>query len=760
MAGGGRRKASTLGLAGVLAWLWILALPAAVQPLGVDASLAAERVSGFPTAARAATRTCQPTWSSVQGPVAQAGELTAVDGSSARDIWAIGDNGARSSLLEHYDGSAWTLTWGDGGGNTTILGLFALSPNSVWAVGQVAYTSTNYKANAVEPDVEYYDGTGWSTQEDGPYVPGEYGGLDSVTAVSAHDAWAVGMPGDGVLVQHYDGTAWRNVAAPDGPGIGYLNYLDSVASVSAKDVWAVGAYTPAHSGSSPKTLVEHFNGRAWSVMRSPDAAGGWGELKALAVVSAADVWAVGDNASYPEHALVEHFNGARWTVVRVPAPATAVEAGLTSITAVSAHSIWAIGGDLVEHYDGRRWSVLALPPAATRGQLNGVWSSSARNVWTVGKDAVTHTLVDHYDGSRWSRVPSPNADVGAGSLDSVAAISDHNLWAVGNSNFAPALIEHYNGASWSMVRGPALGRLDGLAAVSPTNLWAVGADDRWHTLVEHYSGTRWSVVPSPNGGGLNSVAAVSARNLWAVGSSDDILHSPPAIEHYDGMRWSLVRSPPIPIRKPFSISLNSVAVVSKSDVWAVGAYDELARSGVRTHTLAERFNGHRWSIVRIPDAALGQGELTSVVALSPNDVWAAGNTVQSADPNVDSSDALVEHYNGRAWSVVKTPTLPQSYSGAFSSLAAVSADNVWAAGTSVDYSPTPLVQAPLIEHYDGKRWKVSQLFDQTDGADQVNSIAAVDAHDLWAVGSDRAAGAPFLETYAGFGCHSAESVIN
>ena len=66
------------------------------------------------------------------------------------------------------------------------------------------------------------------------------GSLYSVAAVSANDVWAVGYNanavGVGTVIEHWNGTAWSIVPGP----VADYNYLSGVAAVSANDVWAVG----------------------------------------------------------------------------------------------------------------------------------------------------------------------------------------------------------------------------------------------------------------------------------------------------------------------------------------------------------------------------------------------------------------------------------------------------------------------------------------------------------------------------------------
>ncbi len=68
--------------------------------------------------------------------------------------------------------------------NNQLLGVAAVAPNDVWAVGQ----STDFGAG--QTLIVHWNGTAWSTVPS-PH-PGTYSVLRSVSAVSANDMWAVG----------------------------------------------------------------------------------------------------------------------------------------------------------------------------------------------------------------------------------------------------------------------------------------------------------------------------------------------------------------------------------------------------------------------------------------------------------------------------------------------------------------------------------------------------------------------------------------
>src|SRR5262249_12684105 len=156
----------------------------------------------------------------------------------------------------------------------------------------------------------------------------------------------------------------------------------------------------------------------------------------------------------------------------------------------------------------------------------------------------------------------------------------------------------------------------------------------------------WQIVPSPDQSAktnlLKSVAAVSSTDVWSVGeyTPDTTFDTRTLAEHWDGTQWSVV---PSPNQGTGSNSLTSVAVVSSSDVWAVGYY--FSASGYQT--LAEHWDGTQWSIVPAPNQTTGDDQLLSVAVVSSTDVWAVG--FYTNGPRTPFHP-LVEHWDGTQWS--------------------------------------------------------------------------------------------------------------
>jgi len=325
------------------------------------------------------------------------------------------------------------------GNNVSLLGATARSDTDAWAVGQQFVAAGQPQAPAV---AYHWDGTGWSL------VPtpslGEYGALDAVSASSANDAWAVGftMIGHrdfGTLIEHWNGRAWsaKSVDAITGAAV----RLTGVADLGRSDAWAVGE--GATGG-----LAEHWNGTKWSVVPLPDPGFTPATGNAISAVSASDIWLVGSTvtsaATMPE-AL--HYNGSTWMVVPMKQPANTTGT-INAVTAISAHNAWAVGqaqgagapvggGNLIEHWNGTKWSIKASPTPGADPSLSGVAARSASDVYAVGTNIASinggpqQAMILRWNGHTWA---VDSSGTFTGSL--AAAATFHGAareWAVGGT---------------------------------------------------------------------------------------------------------------------------------------------------------------------------------------------------------------------------------------------------------------------------------------------------------------------------------------
>jgi hypothetical protein len=322
----------------------------------------------------------------------------------------------------------------------------AVSPRDAWAVGDYF---TGREGGPQGAFIERWNGRRWRLAA-APIPRGAI--LRSLSASGARDVWAVGQADDGgQLIEHWDGARWRVVPVPRHGGL-----LNGVVGLTSHNAWAVGA----HFGVGGKTLIEHWNGTRWLVVPSPSPPAAPGRrpyaiLSAVTAISPNDVWAAGYSGgvrSPVTRTLIEHWDGRRWTIVPSPnvrSPHGVINDLLFSISGSRRDDVWAVGswgsvpggyggkGDhaLALHWAGRSWSRIATPAVAQRSLLTGVVTRGGR-AWAVGDRGLQphqQTLIERWDGARWSVVPSP-----AGfSLAAVTTSSGGAVWTVGANGRRP-----------------------------------------------------------------------------------------------------------------------------------------------------------------------------------------------------------------------------------------------------------------------------------------------------------------------------------
>ena len=334
------------------------------------------------------------------------------------------------------------------------------------------------------------------------------------------------------------------------------NSLDAVTALSTSDVWAVGIFD-RFSEPGYKTLAEHWDGRKWKLVSTPNSSQLNSVLAGVAATGTKDVWAVGyqSPASGPYSTLVEHWNGTAWKIV----PSGTFTGLLTSVAAVAPDDVWAVGstdyvgGGLIMHWDGKTWKQTILNKQV---YFRAVTAISKSDVWAVGQLTNSTGVGDltyavHFDGAHWTHVPTPSPfrrhDLDQDWLTSLTALSSNDVWA---------------SAVW---RDGDYGILD-------------------HTFAEHWDGKSWQVVHTLNPGGNSmyhdfwGVAALNSGSVWAVGSAGlNTIH--PFAEHGNGTAWNIVKTVPIADGRLLAIA----GVKSSSLILATGNH---FKSGY-SQTLAE-----------------------------------------------------------------------------------------------------------------------------------------------------------------------------
>ena len=244
-----------------------------------------------------------------------------------------------------------------------------------------------------------------------------------------------------------------------------------------------------------------------------------------------------------------------------------------------------------------------------------------------------------------------------------------------------------------------------------------------------------AAAPSPGrsatavAGQLSGVAALSRSDAWAVGyrcvpgcTASSVLET--LILHWDGSTWAPVASPSPGASQSI---LAGVTALSPSDAWAAGWYN-VPSGGFRTLVL--HWNGARWAQVPSPSPEVVDGSfLSSVSAVSATNVWAAG---WYYGPGGESSSTLVLHWNGTRWSAQRSPSPSHLGFNYLNALSARSVSGAWAAGNDDN--------GTLLLRWSGTRWaRVPGPSPGTAGSGALAGVTALSASDAWAVGGTGAA---------------------
>jgi hypothetical protein len=229
-------------------------------------------------------------WSALQLPRQERhAYLTAVAGSSSRNVWVFGYLDQKSSVTTfalRWDGS-WALrgTWKSD--EPLIFSAVVLNSHDVWAFGP-------------RPAL-HYSGTRWSR-------PALAFSLSTASAPSPSDVWAIGQEdGTPVLARLRDGK-WSATKVP--VKTSDFVTLTGVLPLSERDVWVAGQ---EGNGSAARPIALQFANGKWSVHNPPKAAS---DMGGLASDGSGGLWAT-FGGPFDGQALI-HYSRGRWHTVTLP----------------------------------------------------------------------------------------------------------------------------------------------------------------------------------------------------------------------------------------------------------------------------------------------------------------------------------------------------------------------------------------------------------------------------------------------------------
>jgi hypothetical protein len=152
---------------------------------------------------------CTPASCTSEAHPGQSSRLLDVDGTGPDDVWAVGDRIGIDPIVEHFDGSTWTvLTTPDVGSANAVT---AVAPNDVWVGGS--------------DGLIHWDGSTWTVYA----TPSD---VLHLTGTASNDVWAT--IGPDASIWHWDGISWTiNNTLPGDP------LIVGISAHTPNDVWLI-----------------------------------------------------------------------------------------------------------------------------------------------------------------------------------------------------------------------------------------------------------------------------------------------------------------------------------------------------------------------------------------------------------------------------------------------------------------------------------------------------------------------------------------
>ncbi|MDD3719077.1 MAG: hypothetical protein PHP28_10510 [Actinomycetota bacterium] len=271
--------------------------------------------------------------------------LLTSDGVSSAD--AVNASETATGVILYYNGSTWIEQYAHT--DYCLLGISAVAPDNVWAVGG----RPGYVPGGAGSVVLHFDGTEWSVAYSEDDIS-----MMSVSALAIDDVWVSG----GMGIYHWDGNTWTDQLppSPEPP------LVTGISAVDSSNVWA----SERHRGPG-LSHIYYYDGADWD-SHTWDTT----NLNGVFALDTSNIWVVGDNGT------ILYWDADR----ELPDPevqASGTTENLFGITAIAADNAWAVGDSgTILHWNGSEWAAEA---SGTGVDLKGVTSIAGDHVWAVGE---------------------------------------------------------------------------------------------------------------------------------------------------------------------------------------------------------------------------------------------------------------------------------------------------------------------------------------------------------------------------------------
>jgi hypothetical protein len=337
-----------------------------------------------PTVTEASAATSR--WTIV--PSAHDGIFHGISGRTASDLWVVGytydqPSGRYLPTTEHWDGVRFTHHAAPpaSDGYNALNAVVQVGEDDVWAVG---YQTPAFYPTAYTPLIEHWNGSTWSIVESPFTGPGQ---LTALAASSPSNVWAVGTRTtnpQGTLVLHYDGSTWSVVAD------GHRNdsaTLQGVTIAPDGSVWAAGGTFKGHGDRA--TFVERWDGITWAAQPTQNDSE-YNEFNAIDAGPSGLLWGVGwKSPGLGYFQFTEKYEQGSWEIEPTPDFGT-TNNNLYGVVVLGPNRVWAVGYEsfspVIQRWAGDRW-VVERDPATTCCALWAI-GQAGRSLWAVGDSLI------------------------------------------------------------------------------------------------------------------------------------------------------------------------------------------------------------------------------------------------------------------------------------------------------------------------------------------------------------------------------------
>ncbi len=529
-------------------------------------------------------------WTAVVRGATYGTRFTALHGTSANHVVAVGTNG----VILQWNGTQWIPM--TSGTTRTLTAVYVESPSVAFAVGvegtALRLSGNTWVVTATSSAADLYgvwslggttvavgaagtalqfNGNGWNALQ----LPTSET-LNAISGTAPDDIYVVGSL---TTVLHFDGSGW-SVIGSNGISGDLWAIRRSTIGTGRMLIAADAGLLQLERGTLTRTPTPYTarlydvsvdsSGAIWAVgerglvYRSAPAGGALQTLNLAPDLL--DVWSTAGNNAWAvgEFGFIYRWTGTSWT--RQPAPTTSA---LNSVWAAGSNDAFA-GGDQATmlRWNGAAWSAMSLPSTAN---VSAIWGSNTSNVYAT-TDAGE---ILRFDGSTWRVVataPSP--------LFSIFGAAANAIVAGGESG---AML-YFDGVSWQTFAPPANGVVAGVWLTGPTDLLAVGADGMGNVgLAYRFTDANWQPLAVSSSAVFSSVWGPSLTDLYVTGDGGTLLRFTgsnwlPIVTGVSELLWS-VSAPPTATGSAFAVGYNAIILTNSNATGSLRAITTAPRRG-------------------------------------------------------------------------------------------------------------------------------------------------------------------------------------